>query len=71
MRNYLFTLFFALQALVLSAQIHLSGYEEARLNPSLRSGSWPAYWISYPNAEPNTYGVYHFRKQITLTARPT
>ena len=70
MRNYLFTLFFALQALVLSAQIHLSGYEEARLNPALRSGYWPAYWISYPNAAPNSYGVYHFRKQIALTARP-
>ena len=70
MRNCLLNLFFALQAFVLSAQISLSGYQEELLNPALRSGYWSAHWIACPNVAPNAYGVYHFRKQITLQEQP-
>lgn len=40
------------------------------LNPSLRSGSWPAAWIGCPGVPARAYGVYHFRKTFPLSAVP-
>jgi alpha-L-rhamnosidase len=34
------------------------------------SGYWNARWIAHPTAPARQYGVYHFRKSITLTAKP-
>ena len=31
---------------------------------------WSAYWISVPGSPPHDYGVYHFRKTISLAAKP-
>jgi alpha-L-rhamnosidase len=41
-----------------------------QINPSLLSGSWSASWISCPDAGPREYGVYHFRKTISLEKIP-
>lgn len=39
-------------------------------NPDLLKNRWDAWWITHPTAEPTDYGVYHFRKTITLAAVP-
>ncbi|RYY34485.1 MAG: alpha-L-rhamnosidase [Sphingobacteriaceae bacterium] len=33
--------------------------------------SFKASWIAPPDAELNTYGVYHFRKSVVLSAKPS
>lgn len=40
------------------------------INPELKVKNWRAYWITDPTAQPNAMGVYHFRKQINLKAKP-
>ncbi|MGE3693233.1 MAG: hypothetical protein AB7F98_17800, partial [Novosphingobium sp.] len=35
------------------------------------TGAWTASWISDPKASPTETGVYHFRKDIDLAARPS
>jgi alpha-L-rhamnosidase len=40
------------------------------INPSLLSGSWSASWISCPDVAPRDYGVYHFRKTVSLEKIP-
>ena len=32
---------------------------------------WKAFWIAAPNTPANDYGVYHFRKTVTLPAKPS
>ncbi len=39
-------------------------------NPALLRAPWPAKWISHPSAN-REFGVYHFRKSFTLTAKPS
>jgi alpha-L-rhamnosidase len=39
-------------------------------SPHLLTDKWPAYWIMYPSAPKNEYGVYLFRKQFDLLERP-
>lgn len=40
------------------------------VNPKLMNGSWEARWITCPGVPVRAYGVYHFRKEIILPARP-
>ncbi len=40
------------------------------INPELMAKRWRAYWITDPTAQPGAMGVYHFRKQISLKAKP-
>jgi hypothetical protein len=40
------------------------------INPSLLSGSWSASWITCPDVAPRDYGIYHFRKKISLDKQP-
>lgn len=40
------------------------------INPHLIHHTWPAYWIAAPDTPPVDYGVYFFRKQIILNAKP-
>jgi len=42
----------------------------ANINPALLTDQWPARWITCPNAPQKEYGVYHFRKNFTLAAKP-
>ena len=37
---------------------------------SLLTEDWKASWITMPNAEPNGYGVYYFRKSFNLSEAP-
>lgn len=47
-----------------------STVQSQSINPSLLSGNWPASWITCPDVAQREYGVYHFRKNISLTAKP-
>lgn len=53
--------------LLLIITIH-TGYSQPGtvINPVLLSGSWPASWISCPDAPQRDYGIYHFRKTFAL-----
>lgn len=44
--------------------------QEIPVNPALLSGSWPARWITHPDAPQRGYGVYHFRKSFQLNQVP-
>ncbi len=39
-------------------------------NPELLTQRWSAQWIAVPGAPAREFGVYHFRRTITLTAQP-
>ncbi len=41
-----------------------------KINPALLSGSWPAEWVTHPEASPKEYGVFHLRKTIDLASVP-
>jgi alpha-L-rhamnosidase len=41
------------------------------INPDLLTKQWDAYWITVPGTNPTGYGVYKFRKEITLSAIPS
>jgi len=45
--------------------------QDVPVNPVLLKGAWPAAWISAPGIAQRDYGVYHFRKTITLDKRPS
>jgi hypothetical protein len=40
------------------------------INPDLLKKTWPAFWITVPDAPAKAYGVYHFRKKISLAEKP-
>lgn len=44
--------------------------DSQKVNPSLLKNTWSAFWITAPNAPAKTYGVYYFRKKISLPERP-
>ncbi|HEY9167850.1 MAG TPA: alpha-L-rhamnosidase C-terminal domain-containing protein [Candidatus Kryptonia bacterium] len=39
-------------------------------NPKLKTGYWPAHWITCPNVPAESYGVFHFRKNFELKDAP-
>lgn len=41
------------------------------INPELLSKKWTALWVTHPGAAQRAYGVYHFRKKVKLSARPS
>jgi alpha-L-rhamnosidase len=41
------------------------------INPDLLTKQWNANWITVPGATPNGYGVYMFRKGMTLSTKPS
>jgi len=45
--------------------------QPSAVNPQLLEGQWPAYWITDAKAAQREYGVYHFRKNFTLSALPS
>ena len=53
----------------------ISTTTQAQIAPSsipadLRTEPWSAYWIAVPGSPATAYGVYHFRKTITLANSP-
>jgi len=60
---------FRLFALVLLANCH-SIYSQT-ISPHILDQRWKAYWIAVPDASPNDYGVYNFRKTVQLATKPS
>ncbi len=57
---------------ILFAAVSSSYAQDAgMINPSLLNNSWPASWVSCPDAPQRDYGVYHFRKTFSLNDQPT
>lgn len=44
--------------------------QDVAINPKLLKGQWSAWWITTPNIPQRDYGVYHFRKDFSLTVVP-
>lgn len=44
--------------------------QDTTLNPRLRQAAWPALWISCPDKPLRAYGVFHFRKLVSLEQKP-
>jgi hypothetical protein len=55
--------------LLLSA-FPLSISNSQTINPALLTGFWKARWISHPEGPPREFGVFFFRKTVTLAAAP-
>jgi alpha-L-rhamnosidase len=63
-RLLFFVIFFAkIQSLVCQNNLET-------INPRLALQHWNARWIAHPTASPTAFGVFHFRKKITLAERP-
>ena len=71
MRTFILLLSFFLWTFSSYAQIRLEGFNEKSVDKSLYEGRWKARWISVPEEPANAFGVYHFRKNIELTTKPT
>ncbi|WP_316818587.1 family 78 glycoside hydrolase catalytic domain [Pedobacter nyackensis] len=48
----------------------LFGQQPAQVDAGLLNQKWKAHWITYPKGSLKEYGVYHFRKTISLNERP-
>ncbi|MBC8109501.1 MAG: alpha-L-rhamnosidase N-terminal domain-containing protein, partial [Verrucomicrobia bacterium] len=48
----------------------LSLFSQIAPNPQLLTNYWEAKWISHPQASIKDYGVFHFRKSLTLGEKP-
>ena len=47
-----------------------SAGQQTAVNPKLLNSPWPSAWITCPDVPQREYGVYHFRKTITLDKAP-
>jgi len=61
--------FFASTLLIFSLLLTHPAHAQSAGNNAVYQ-EWPAYWIAAPNDAGTEYGIYHFRKSVTLTARP-
>jgi len=52
---------------LLSAGQSADGLE---ISPALLADQWPASWIAAPGRDGTSYGIFHFRKKFTLSAKP-
>jgi len=50
-----------------AAQQSVSGLP---IDSRLRADAWPAQWIAPPEADGQAFGVYHFRRTVTLETAP-
>ena len=55
---------------VSSASTKLSAQQATEINPELLRKPWTAKWISYPDNSNTDYGVYLFRKEISINSKP-
>lgn len=44
--------------------------QDIPINPDLLNKRWTAQWVTCPNVPQRDYGIYHFRKNITLNEKP-
>ncbi|MBQ8009454.1 MAG: alpha-L-rhamnosidase N-terminal domain-containing protein [Bacteroidaceae bacterium] len=56
--------------MTLSAQIHLPGYNQRLISEEIMTKPWKAIWVSAANENASEFGVYHFRKTLTLNEKP-
>ncbi|WP_161596685.1 alpha-L-rhamnosidase-related protein [Chitinophaga vietnamensis] len=60
-------IYFSTLWLLLSMQLPA---QSTVVNGRLKPGIWPASWIACPGAPAKAYGVYHFRRVISLPVKP-
>lgn len=49
----------------------MSSAQDADINPLLLKQQWRSSWITCPDVPQRDYGVYHFRKNFSLSTRPS
>jgi alpha-L-rhamnosidase len=55
---------------LLLINLKLSAQQVTEINTELLNKTWPAKWISYPDYSNSKYGVYLFRKEFSINAKP-
>jgi len=55
---------------VTATSTRLSAQQATEINPELLRRPWAAKWISYPDNSNTDYGVYLFRKEISINTKP-
>jgi alpha-L-rhamnosidase len=50
--------------------ISITGLSQTIVN-NWENKFWTAKWVTHPDALPNEFGVYHFRKDLTLDVKPS
>jgi len=53
-----------------SVGIKLTAQQVFEINPDLLRKPWPAQWISFPENSNSEFGVYLFRKEISIHSKP-
>lgn len=48
----------------------VSARQHEPINAELLQNKWKATWITCPEVSPRDYGIYHFRKKISLPEKP-
>ena len=61
---------FLKSALLIACLLSVKTGRSQTVSPNLLRGSWKAQWITVPDESDRNYGVYHFRKNIQLDAKP-
>ena len=44
--------------------------EAQSIDSAILQKRWPAFWVTVPNESTDGYGVYLFRKTVTLNTKP-
>ncbi|MGZ8559737.1 MAG: alpha-L-rhamnosidase-related protein, partial [Chitinophagaceae bacterium] len=50
--------------------VNIASARAQTIAPSILQKQWNAFWITVPGEQPDVYGVYLFRKNIDLPAKP-
>jgi hypothetical protein len=67
MKTYLIIIFIT----TLSLKESYAQMPVREINPNLLKQNWEAYWIAPPKVSLKEYGVFHFRKTLTLAEKPS
>ena len=49
---------------------NLAAEQKLAISPRLLANQWEASWIACPGVSRRDYGVFHFRKTISLSSKP-
>lgn len=69
--KYLSESMFSFIALFQLFSFNVLGQEQPKINSELLNNKWEAQWISYPDVSLLDYGVFHFRKTLNLSEKPS
>ena len=55
---------------IVANAVPVTGQDISPVHPSLLEDTWEASWVMHPTTSPTDYGVFHFRKTVTIDHPP-